>query len=186
VPSTAPTVPRSDGRSWPPLSRFGILTNLAGTESTPADVFPRTQTFTFHGASYASDALAFVPVEANTNQPDPTGGYTALEQPTAEERALLQHYDGEAHTSQTGAIPFLMIGNQYISIGASYSPSVLQGMSREEIGKALSDTTSRVAQSVDRAANTLTAAICQATNGNPSSVCSDPAIAKISQTLRSA
>lgn len=165
------------------LSRFGSFGNLGGTESSASDVFPRTQTFTFHGATYTSDVLAFVAVETNTNQPASGGGYTGLEQPTAEEHALLEQYDREPYTSQPGAIPFLLIGNRYVSIGASYDPAVLQGMSREEIANALSDPSSPMARAVLGAANTLTAAICQATEGKPSAVCSDPTIAKIAQSL---
>jgi hypothetical protein len=171
---------------WPlvvALGRFGTFTNLGGTESSASDVFPKTQTFTFHGATYTSDVLAFVAVETNSNQPVPGGGYKPLEQPTAEEQALLRQYDREPYTSQPGAIPFLLIGNRYVSIGASYDPSVLHGMSRDEIAKALSDPSSPTAQAVVGAANTLTAAICQATDGKPSAVCSDPAIAKIAQSL---
>lgn len=171
---------------WPlvvALARFGSFTNLGGTESSASDVFPKTQTFTFHGANYTSDVLAFVAVETNSNQPVPGGGYKALEQPTAEEQALLGQYDREPYTSQPGAIPFLLIGNRYVSIGASFDPSVLQGMSRDEIAMALSDPSSPTAQAVVGAANTLTAAICQATDGKPSAVCSDPAIAKIAQGL---
>jgi hypothetical protein len=171
---------------WPlvvALSRFGSFSDLGATESAADDVFPRTQTFTFHGATYRSDALAFASVETSTNQPDPAGGYTPLDEPTAQQRELLQRYDRQPYTSQPGAIPFLMIGNRYVSIGASYDPSVLQGMSREEIAAALSDPTSDVAKAVDGAANTLTAAICEATDGEPASVCSDPTIAKIAETL---
>jgi hypothetical protein len=171
---------------WPvvvALARFGSFTNLGGTESSASDIFPRTQTFTFHGASYASEVLSFVGIETNTNQPSGSGGYTTLEEPTASESALLARYDRAPYTTQAGAIPFLLIGNRYVSIGASYDASLLQGMSRDQIARALSDATSPVARAVLGAANTLTAAICVADGGKPSSVCSDPTIAKIIQTL---
>ncbi|MGZ4125330.1 MAG: DUF929 family protein [Actinomycetota bacterium] len=171
---------------WPlivALSRFGTFQKLGGTESSASDVYPRTQTFTFHGATYSSDVLAFTPVETATNQPAPGGGYTSLEQPTAAEAALYGRYDQPPYTTQANAIPFLMIGNKYVSIGTTYDPLVLQGLSRDEIATALSDPSSPVARAVNGAANTLTAAICQATGGKPSSVCADPTIAKIAQTL---
>jgi thiol-disulfide isomerase/thioredoxin len=171
---------------WPlivALSRFGSFSNLGGTESAAADVYPRTQTFTFHDASYTSNVLAFAAVETNTNQRDLAGGYTPLDQPTAAEQTLLQQYDREPYTTQAGAIPFLMIANRYVSIGASYDPSILQGMTRDQIAQALSDATNPIAQGVDGAANTLTASICQATGGEPSSVCSDQTITKIAQAL---
>jgi hypothetical protein len=174
---------------WPvivALSRFGTFQNLAGTESSASDVFPRTQTFTFHGATYSSDVLAFTGVETNTNQPAPGGGYTSLEQPTAAERAVFAQFDRPPYSTQAQAIPFLMIGNKYVSVGTTYEASVLQGMSRDQIASALSDPTSPVGRAVNGAANVLTAAICQATGGKPSSVCADPTIANIAQTLPTA
>jgi hypothetical protein len=175
---------------WPlvvALSRFGSFTNLGGTESAPApEVFPQTPTFTFHGATYVSDVLSFAGVETNTNQRDPSGGgYTALDQATAAQQALVQQFDVNPYSTNPGAIPFLLIGNRFVSVGASYDPSVLEGLTRDQIARALSDPTSPVAQSVDGAANVLTAAICQATGGAPSSVCASPVIAQIMSGLPS-
>ena len=168
---------------WPlviALSRFGSFTNLGGTESAPApEAFPQTQTFTFHGATYTSDVLSFAGVETNTNQRVVSGGYAALDTPTAAQQTLLQTYDVKPYTTQPGAIPFLMIGNRFVNIGASYDPAILQGLSRDQIAKDLSDPTSPVAQGVNGAANWLTAAICQANGGTPASVCADPVIAHI-------
>jgi uncharacterized protein DUF929 len=173
---------------WPlvvALSRFGSFENLGGTESAAADVFPNTPTFTFHGATYTSDVIAFTAVETHTNQPDPAGGYTALDTLTAAQVQLLQRYDEHPYTTKAGAIPFLMIGNRFVSIGASYDPSVLQGLTRDQISRALFNPTSAVARAVDGSANALTAAICRATGEQPSSVCSDLVITKISATLPS-
>jgi len=171
---------------WPlvvALSRFGSFRNLGATASSATDVFPNTPTFTFHGASYASDQVAFVSVETQTNQPAPGGGYTNLDRPTSQELSLLSRYDRAPYTSQAGAIPFLMIGNRYVQIGASYEPSVLQGMTRLQIARALSDPTTPAATAILGAANTLTAAICRATGGQPASVCTDPAVTAAAATL---
>jgi Domain of unknown function (DUF929) len=180
--------PYCAAQRWPlvvALSRVGSFEHLGATESAGADVFPKTPTFTFHGATYTSDVVAFTAVETHTNEPDPAGGYTALDTPTAAQVALLQRYDQQPYTTKPGAIPFLMIGNSSISIGASYDPSVLQGLTRDQIARALSDPTSAVARAVDGSANALTAAICTTTGGKPSSVCSDPVITTISATLPS-
>jgi hypothetical protein len=172
---------------WPlivALSRFGTFSNLGGTESAPApEPYPNTQTFTFHGATFTGDLVAFTGVETNTNQPAPGGGFTALETPTAEQQALMQQFDVPPYTTSAGSIPFLMIGNRFVNIGASYDPNVLQGLSRDDIAKALSDPTSPVAKGVLGAANVLTAAICQATGQQPASVCHTPPIEKIAATL---
>jgi hypothetical protein len=168
---------------WPlivALSRFGSFENLGATASSATDTFPNTQTFSFHGSTYTSDYLAFDGVETQTN----TG--QALDQPTPAQQGLFQQYDAAPYTNQPGAIPFLMIGNRYVSIGAEYDPGILQGMTREQIVAALSDPTSPVAKTVDGAANTITAAICQATGGKPASVCSSPTITQVAATLPAA
>ena len=165
---------------WPlivALSRFGTFDNLGATSSSATDVFPNTQTFSFHGSTYTSDSIAFDGVETQTN----TG--QALDQPTAAQQALFQQFDDAPYTNQPGAIPFLMIGNRYVSIGAEYDPGILQGMTRDQIVAALADPTSPVAKTVDGAANTITAAICQTTGGKPASVCSSPTITQVASTL---
>jgi hypothetical protein len=165
------------------LSRFGSFTDLGGTSSSSTDIYPNTQTFTFHGSTYTSSVISFTPVETNTNQPAPGSGFTSLETPTSAEQALFQRYDVPPYTTQSNSTPFSMIGNRFVSVGASYDPAILQGMTRDQIAAALAQPSSPVAQRIDGAANTLTAAICQATGGQPSLVCSDPAIQKISATL---
>lgn len=165
---------------WPlivALSRFGTFANLGATSSSATDTFPNTQTFSFHGSTYTSDSVAFDGVETETN----TG--QALDQPTAAQQGLFQQYDAAPYTNQPGAIPFLMIGNRYVSIGAEYDPGILQGMTRDQIVAALSDPSSPVAKSVDGAANTITAAICQTTGGKPANVCSSPTITQVAATL---
>ncbi len=173
---------------WPlivALSRFGSFTNLKGTESAGGgEAYPKTPTFTFHGATYTSDYLALQTVETNTNQPSLSGlGYTSLDQPTAAQQDLLSRYDRSPYTSQPGAIPFLMIGNRFVAVGASYDPALLQGKTRDQIAAALSDPSSPIAQGVDGSANAITAAICTTTNNQPSSVCNDPAVVALRTKL---
>lgn len=174
---------------WPvivALSRFGSFTNLQGTESAANDAYPRTQTFTFYGSSFASDALVFTAVETETNQPAVGGGYEPLQEPTQDQLALLAAYDRPPYTTSAGAIPFLMIGNRFVSVGASYDPQLIQGMTRDQIAEALSDPASPVAQAIDGSANVITAAICDATDGAPADVCAAPWMARLRAQLGSA
>ena len=158
------------------LSRFGTLSHLSGTHSASADVYPNTQTLSFYGSSYSSPYLDFQPVEESTNQP--VGGtYQTLQTPTAAQSSLLTTYDA------AGSIPFLDIGNKYVITGASYSPQVLQGLSREQIAAQLNDPSSPVAQAIDGSANYITAAISKVTGSQPSSVANSATIAGIAKKL---
>ena len=153
---------------WPvavALSKFGTFTNLKLSHSSLTDVYPDTHTLSFYGASYSSQYINFTSVELYSNVPN-DGFYTQLQTPTAAEQALANKYD----SSQS--IPFIDFGGKYVVSGATYSPALLQGKSWNQIAGSLSDPSNPIAKGVDGAANTLVAAICSLTDGQPSNVCS--------------
>jgi hypothetical protein len=156
------------------LSRFGTFGGLALTHSAAvngagqAEVFPNTATWTFAHATLASKYLTFTPVETYTNVPDPaTGFYTPLQTLTAEQQALLTKYD----SANGGAIPFIDYGNRYLTVGASYDPGVLAGLTWNQIAADLHNAGSPVAAGALGTANYITAAICGLTNDQPASAC---------------
>ena len=158
------------------LSRFGTFSHLSGTHSSGADVYPNTQTLSFYGSNYSSPYVDFQAVEEATNQ-QVGGSYQTLQTPTAAQNKLVATYDA------AGSIPFLDIGNKYVITGASFSPQVLQGLSRQEIAAQLSDPSSPVAQSIDGTANYITAAISNVTSSQPTGVANSTAIAAIAKRL---
>jgi hypothetical protein len=174
---------------WPmvvALSRFGTFSGLGATESSTTDVFPATKTFSFYGSTYSSSFLAFTSVELETNQPAAGGGYTQLQAPTVDERALLDEFDRAPYTSSPGAIPFIDIGNRFIVIGATFDPAVLRGLSMSQIASELADPSSDVGRAVLGSANLLTAAICAASGGQPAAVCSSRAVVQAKARLGAA
>ena len=148
------------------LSRFGTFSGLRATHSAAGDIYPDTKTFSFYGSTYTSASFDFVPVEEQTNQLV-DGTYTTLQTPTPSEEALLAKYDTTPYTSEPGSIPFLDIANKFVSIGASYTPQVLQGLSMSAIAEQLNDKNSPVAIGIDGTANQITAAITAATGAQP-------------------
>jgi hypothetical protein len=160
------------------LNRFGTFSGLATTRSAArngagdAEPYPSTATWTFANASYTSKYLTFTPVEEFTNVPDKsTGGYTTLMHLTSAQQALIQKYDA----AYQGAIPFIDYGNKYLSVGATYDPGVLAGLTWSQIAADLHTPTSPVAKSVLGAANYVTAAICRLTKDQPATACT-PAV----------
>jgi hypothetical protein len=158
------------------LSRFGTFSNLSGTHSSDSDIYPDTQTLSFYGSTYTSSYVDFQSVEEASNQAV-GGSYATLQTPTAAQRALLAEYDSQ------GSIPFIDIAHRYVITGASFSPQVLQGLSRGQIAAQLQDPSSVVAQAIDGTANDITAAIAAVTGNQPSSVGNSAAIAAIARTL---
>lgn len=158
------------------LSRLGSWSSLGATTSGSDDVYPNTETLSFHGATYTSDVVAFTGVETRGNKLV-NGQYEPLDTLGPADRKVFETYDRPPYTNGTpGSIPFLDIGNRHVAAGASFSPEILAGKSRAEIAAALADPDSPIAQAVDGAANLITAAICDVTSGKPANVCTSPGV----------
>lgn len=155
------------------LSRFGTFSKLGETHSSTTDVYPDTKTLDFYQSVYTSPYITFVPLEMYTNIASASGGYTVLQTPTSAENALINKFNNPPYlpSNEAGSIPFIDFGNQFLIDGATYSPAVLQGLSRHQIVADLTNPNSKVAKGVDGAANTITAAICKLTNNQPTTVC---------------
>jgi hypothetical protein len=69
---------------------------------------------------------------------------------------------------QSGAVPFLGIGDRYILAGAQYDPQVLAGLSQAQIASQLRNPGSPVARAVDGSANEIIAAIGNVPHHQPS------------------
>ena len=159
---------------WPlivALSRFGTFSNLNQITSSSTDVYPNTPTFSFYNSSYTSQYIEIVPLEVESYQ-----GVT-LQTPTAAQQRIINQYN----PNQT--FPFISFANQYTIDGASYNPQVLNNLDWQAIASALSNPQSPVAQSILGTANYMTAAICQATNQQPASVCQAAPIPTVQQSL---
>jgi hypothetical protein len=174
---------------WPviiALSRFGTFSGLRTTHSSTSDVYPDTQTFSFHGSSFTSKYIGFTPVEMYSNIADSNGtsGYTTLDTPTSTEQSLMNTYDAPPYVSSSnqGAIPFIYFNGKYLIVGATYSPQVLQNQSYQNIADALSKPNSAITKGVLGAANNMTAVICKITGNQPVTACT-PTIQKLETSL---
>jgi hypothetical protein len=165
------------------LSRFGTFTGLSTVHSSSTDSYPNTPTWTFHGSTYTSQYITFVPVETLTNERQGNSSntntpYVTLDNPTSAENTLMATYDpGNPSQGLGGAIPFIDLGNKYVQVGnlPPYGPQLLTGKSWSQIAAALSQPTSAIAVGADASANYMTAGICSLTNNQPSTACT-PAI----------
>jgi Domain of unknown function (DUF929) len=166
------------------LGRFGTFSNLQLSHSASDDVYPNTPTFSFAGSSYSSPYVEFSPVELQSNVRS-GNSYQTLQTPTPAQTQVLQKYDAPPYVPRqsAGAIPFVDFGGQYVGSGASYDPSVLRGLTAEQIAASLSDPNTPQAKAILGQANALTAAICSATGNTVAEVCSLPAVASIQATL---
>jgi hypothetical protein len=145
------------------VSRFGTLTDLGETASSPTDVDPNTPTLSFHGAKYSSDHITLAAKELENGARQPLDTLTKAE-------------DKLFSTIGGNGFPFIDIGGKY-QFGVQYNPGLLAGMTHAQIADAMSDPTSPVGKAIIESANVLTAAICDVTGGQPANVCTSKGVA---------
>jgi hypothetical protein len=150
---------------WPlavALSRFGTWNHLGTTRSSASDVYPGTATLSFRAARFTSPDIVLRTTELTDNAGHPLQPQTPLD------TQLISTYDVPPYVNtaaQSGAVPFLDIGNRYILAGAQYNPQVLAGLSAVQIADQLNNPSSPVARAIDGAASTIIAAIDQVLHG---------------------
>jgi hypothetical protein len=146
------------------LSQFGSWSQLGITKSSATDVYPDTATLSFRAARYRSTKLALSTTELTDNVGRPLQPQTALD------ARLITSYDVPPYVNsadQSGAVPFLDIGNRFVLAGAQYDPQVLAGLSAAQIAGQLGNPSSPVAQAIDGAAKAIVAAIDQVLQSDP-------------------
>ena len=167
---------------WPvimALSRFGTFSQLGLMQSSSTTAFANLSTFTFWKVSYTSRYLILESVERYSSL-NPTGArYLGLEVPDARQAAAVAS-DG------TGANTFslLDVANRYTLNGSSFSPTVLAGLSQDQIAGYLSTPASPMTQAMVAAANEITAAICSVDGDRPDTVCESKGVLAADQVLK--
>lgn len=148
------------------LSRFGTFSNIKFIHSAPDDTPASVPTLTFYQSGYSSKYVAFTPVEMQKID------RSALQNPTSEQKALLNKYDAPPYVQGgAGSIPFLDFGGKYIVSGASYDYNVLSGKTYAQIAAAMKDPSTDIAKGALGTANQMTAAICKLTGNQPATAC---------------
>jgi hypothetical protein len=157
------------------LSQFGTFSNLHLMQSDTASP-PTVRTFTFFGASYHSPYVSFVPVEVLSNVRRGFG-FANLQRLTPAQSALVGKFDPPGET------PFIDVANRFTGFESTVQPGLLSAMSWRQIAASLTHPTSIPAQAVSGEAEVMTAELCQATSGNPQSVCGSPVVKQYEAAL---
>jgi hypothetical protein len=161
------------------LSKFGTFTNLDHENfSSSSDAYPHLASWSFVGAKFTSKYFRFEPVELSSDKRTPSGGYEPLEKMTEPQRVAYDKFNPQ------GELPFVDFGNHYMTLGASSSPSVLEGLSPSAIGQQLNSPKSRVALAVDGSANYFIAALCSMAQGDAPAICSSRVTLEAMKNLR--
>lgn len=164
------------------LSKFGTFTHLDNEVlSSSSDVYPHLASWSFLGAAFRSTYFKFDSAELFSSEQTPggSGDYQRLQKLSTTQRVAYNRYDPQ------GTIPFVDVGNHYVTLGASSSPSVLEGLSLSEIGNDLRQPRSPVAEAIDGAANYLIAAMCSVAHKPTPTLCSSGIIRAAARALTS-
>lgn len=161
------------------FARFGSFSGLQTMQSSPVDVDPKTQTFTFKTAKYTSPYFTPKLVEYFGQDYNDQGAHHVIGKLTKAEEKLIVKYDRSSTTSSSSSglsIPFMDIGNKFVAEGVSFTPRPLQGLSRATIASGLSTAKNPVTELIIGSSNFLSAAICSIDGGKPGSVCQSPGV----------
>lgn len=174
--------PYSDTESWPliaALSRFGTFSQVGQVQSSYSEAYQGTPGFTVWNVGYSSHWITLLPLERYGGD-DPSGvRYGALEKPTTAEASVIAANEGTATV-----FPLLDIGNRYTLLGSSFTPAALDNLTAAQIASDLAYPTNPVTQAIVTEANQLTAAICNVTGQQPTTVCHAHGVLDADQKLR--
>jgi Domain of unknown function (DUF929) len=154
------------------LSKFGTFTTLKGTTSSAAGASPKTPTFSFYGATYASKYLTLVTDELETSTDVGGGEYPLLQPPTTQEMTMMRTWDRAPYTTINASLPFAYIGGRFLLATAQYDASAISQMSFQAAATTMSAGTSTVSRYAEAAAGYLVADFCALTRDQPPQVCS--------------
>lgn len=121
------------------LSNFGTWNNLQPIYSAPESIepqLPNIPTFTFVNASYYSDSVIFMPVELQDRYGKP------LQKMNQIQSELINRYDPQV------SIPFISIGGVYYRIGSGVNPTLIKGLTIEQVKEAIASKNGPIYQAV--------------------------------------
>ncbi|MBV8218901.1 MAG: DUF929 family protein [Solirubrobacterales bacterium] len=157
------------------LSQFGTFSNLHLMQSVPMTP-PQVRTFTFFGSSYQSPYVSLVPVEVWSNVPA-NPGLVRLQSLTHAESVLLNRFDPAVET------PFIDVANRFIIDSSTVDPQLIAHKSWTQLAAGLADPSNVSTQAIAGEAEVMTAELCEATGGNPASVCSSTVVQQYEAAL---
>lgn len=141
------------------LNRFGSFSGLQPDVSTAQDNPANIPTMTFRKATYKSKYLDFNAYETQDREGN------QLQTPPQSVTSIMQR------ENPGGGIPWMDFGGKMTSNGSTYQAAEMSNKSSDWVISQLKKPDSDLAKGIIGAANTLTATMCQLTDGEPTKVC---------------
>ena len=160
------------------LSRFGTFSELRLGQSAVGSpqIVP---SFTFSSARYSSPYLSFDGIEVSSDLPAPGGGFRSLDRLSPAQGRLLRSLDARE------IAPFVDVGNQFVDVGATVSPGLVEGLSWSQLAGSVGRPRTQTGQAIAASAEVFTAEICRVTAGQPAAVCGSAVVQAYASRLAS-
>jgi hypothetical protein len=150
------------------LEQFGTLSGVYQDHSSPTDVYPNTPELVLSNAALQSKWVSMHIAESTSDTTITPAATTGCV-----ESAYVSTYDN------VGSIPYVVIGGQYLHVGAMVNPASLQGMSATQVQSQVSNQSGAAWNAISPTAYLLEAFIVKANGGQPASVATNPSVAPL-------
>jgi hypothetical protein len=150
------------------LLAFGSLSGTYYDRSNPLDTYPNTPEVVLANAILQSRYVSLHVAESTDDDQ-----ITAAPTSGCYESSYLSSYDSLA------TIPFVVIGGQYIHVGALVSPAPLAGLNGSQVQAQIDAQSGTAWNAISPAAYLLEAFLVKETGGQPSSVANNPSVARL-------
>ncbi|MFI5415391.1 MAG: DUF929 family protein, partial [Candidatus Lutacidiplasmatales archaeon] len=150
------------------LQAFGTLSGAYQDHSSSTDVYPNTPELVLSDASLQSRWVSMRIAESTSDvsiTPAATSGCI--------ESSYVSSYDS------IGSIPFVVIGGQYIHIGAMVNPASLTGLDATQVQSQISNQSGAAWNAISPTAYLIEAFLVKANGGQPTSVATSPSVAPL-------
>jgi hypothetical protein len=150
------------------LQAFGTLSGTHYDRSNPLDSYPNTPEVVLAGAALQSRWVSLHIAEATNDNhletPATTGCY---------ESSYVTTYD------PTGAIPFVVIGGQFLHVGTLVDPGKLAGLNATQVQDQVNAQSGAAWDAIGPTAYLLEAFLVKVNGGQPASVATNPSVAPL-------
>jgi hypothetical protein len=148
------------------LQKFGQWNGLKQTMSAARDEpFLNLPTYDFTEATYTSAHIEFVARELKDRE------FKPLQKLLKTEEKLVHKYNPDKQ------IPFLLVGGQFMQIGAGFSPKIFIGHTFRQTETELKKIESEIRKTIDAEGNIIASLLCA--SGLPQELCKETAVAEL-------
>jgi hypothetical protein len=150
------------------LEAFGTLSGTYQDRSNPSDVYPNTPEVVLANAVLQSKYVSLQVAESTDDNEILAASTNGCYQ-----SSYVSTYDS------VGSIPFVVVGGQYLHVGAMVNPADLEGLTAQDVQGQINNQSGAAWNAISPTAYLLEAFLVKTDGGQPSSVANNPSVAAL-------